>query len=214
MASDPEQSLHDLSRRMPSPEEFQSFFESIADMDGRAAALILASLADNLLEKCIALQFVQLNPKAFERMFRNPGAPLGNFSSKIAVAYALRIINSETRSQLDRIRTIRNTFAHAMLTVTFDDPSIAAVCNKLDHNRLIPQVFALSENTPRGRYTVSTTFAIIQLLHHITGRLTQLRYGENPWRSEPLTNLLGAFFDLETRVEGRMPSALPGSCRA
>jgi hypothetical protein len=172
---------------VPTPEELKSFFDSIYDLDARAAALILSSLADNLLETCIALHFVQLSKVRFNRMFRAPTAPLGTFSAKIAVAFALGIINSEVRSQLDRIRRIRNAFAHAMLTVSFEETPIAKECKKLDHNRLIPGITTFAEDSPRHRYYWATTFAVIVLLHHVTTRMTEIRYGVNPWRvEEPL----------------------------
>jgi hypothetical protein len=112
---------------VPKPEELKAFFDSVNEMDDRAAALILSSLSDNLLETCIAIDFVQLGKRRFEQTFRSPGAPLGTFSAKIAVAYALGVVTTETRSQLDQIRRIRNTFAHAMLRVSFNDRAIAAV---------------------------------------------------------------------------------------
>src|SRR5215211_4864291 len=167
MADDPEPTLHDLSRQIPTPDELKAFFDSVKDMDGRAAALILASLVDNNLEACIGLRFVRLGKRRFDNMFRNPRAPLGSFSSRIAVAYALGIIDGEARCQLDRIRDIRNAFAHAMLVISFDDPLIAKACRKLDHNRLIPGIFTLRDDTARGRYTLASTFAIIRLLHAV-----------------------------------------------
>jgi hypothetical protein len=186
VAGDPEPTLHDLSRRVPTPEELKAFFDSVKDMENRAVALILSSLTDNLLEACIAMRFVRLGKKRFDKMFREQGAPLGTFSAKIATGFALGIINSELRSQLDRIRHIRNAFAHAMLVVSFDEPMIAQACNKLDHNRLIPGIFTLHEDTPRSRFTMAATFAMFMLLFEVQRRGTELRYGANPWRSEPL----------------------------
>ena len=46
------------------------------------------------------------------------------------------IVGNELKSQLDRFRSIRNAFAHAMLSVSFDDELIAAECRKLDPHLL------------------------------------------------------------------------------
>jgi hypothetical protein len=95
------------------------------------------------------------------------------------------IINGHQRGELDRIRRIRNTFAHAMLTVSFQDHTIAKACRNLDHNRLVPNAFHMNTDAPRARYIVSASFALV-LLHRLTERMTELHYGANLWRSEPL----------------------------
>jgi hypothetical protein len=83
VADDPEQTLNDLSRQMPTAEQLKAFFDTIKDQDDRAAALILASLSDNLLETCIALRFITLGKDSYARMFRSSNAPLGSFRSKL-----------------------------------------------------------------------------------------------------------------------------------
>jgi hypothetical protein len=50
-------------------------------------------------------------------------------------AHAMGIIGNELKSQLDRFRSIRNAFAHAMLSVSFDDELIAAECRSPPHSQ-------------------------------------------------------------------------------
>ena len=52
-------------------------------------------------------------------------------------AHAMGIIGNELKSQLDRFRSIRNAFAHAMLSVSFDDELIAAECRSPPHSQLL-----------------------------------------------------------------------------
>jgi hypothetical protein len=52
-------------------------------------------------------------------------------------AHAMGIIGNELNSQLDRFRSIRNAFAHAMLSVSFDDELIAAECRSPPHSQLL-----------------------------------------------------------------------------
>jgi len=40
-------------------------------------------------------------------------APFGTFSAKIRLAYAFRLIDQDLRDDFDRVRDIRNAFAHA-----------------------------------------------------------------------------------------------------
>src|SRR5215208_1856251 len=104
-------SLHELSRQLPSGDEYATFIDSLHEIDARAAALVLASFIDSMLERAIDLNFLLLSRKKDNALFRDKGAPLSSFSAKIAVAHALGIFDDEYRDQLDRFRAIRNTFA-------------------------------------------------------------------------------------------------------
>ena len=59
---------------------------------------------------------------------RRTSYPLGTFSAKIAVAYAMSAIGPIFRK---RIRILRNGFAHSKKSIKFDDAETAAVCAKL-----------------------------------------------------------------------------------
>jgi hypothetical protein len=130
-------SLHELSRQLPSGDEYATFIDSLHEIDARAAALVLASFIDSMLERAIDLNFLLLSRKKDNALFRDKGAPLSSFSAKIAVAHALGIFDDEYRDQLDRFRAIRNTFAHAIRPFDFNEPTIATECLKLDPRRLM-----------------------------------------------------------------------------
>jgi hypothetical protein len=170
---------------MPTPEQFAALMADVSKMDGRAAALVLSAIIDNLLEYVILSRFRRLSKRRRDALFRNPTAPLVSMSAKTHVAYAMGIVGDELRSQLDRMRSIRNTFAHAMLAVSFDDPQIAAECMKLDPRRLIHEGYAYQPETdsPRERFTVVATLAASILMRFINHRADELRYGPNPWRA-------------------------------
>ena len=53
---------------------------------------------------------------------RGPGAPLSGLFAKTQVAYALGIISEETRGLINRIRNIRNVFAHRFAPSDVVDP--------------------------------------------------------------------------------------------
>src|SRR5260221_8544577 len=123
--------LHDLSREFLTQEQMvQLAQDETSTLDARIVVLIRASLLDNFLENAIELNFVSINRTRFDAIFRNTNAPLSSFSAKIAVAHALGIFGDEFRSQLDRIKTIRNVFAHTMLPLSFDDDLVLDECMK------------------------------------------------------------------------------------
>jgi hypothetical protein len=59
---------------------------------------------------------------------------LGNFSSKISMAFALGLIDRNTLNELDLIRKIRNKFAHEHQSISFDDETLAPLIEKLNQN--------------------------------------------------------------------------------
>lgn len=175
-----EPSLHDLSRQLPSAAQFEKIITEIDQMDGRAAALVLIALIDNLLEYSIRLNFVRLNDIRFKALFRNPTAPLSSLSAKINIGHALGIFSDEMRSQLDRMRSIRNAFAHTILAVTFNEPSIMGECNKLEPARLTDRVYQGVDNTPRERFTMVATMIASHLLRYNGSGVEKIR--SDGWR--------------------------------
>jgi hypothetical protein len=148
-------SLHDLSKEIPPDEEVEKLVTSLADMNARAAALIMASILDNLLETAISSCFVKLSSAKFNALFREKQSPLGSFSNKIISAYALGVYDDTTRSQLDSIRSIRNAFAHTMQPIDFDHPVVATACNNLNPSQISGRAFVAE--TPRERFMGTAT---------------------------------------------------------
>jgi hypothetical protein len=129
-------SLRHLARERPSPEDFETIMDGLDNMEARAMALVLSALVEAHLEQALMMAFVPIGQPEYDRLFANPGAPLSDFSSKIALGHALGIYVDEFRRQLDCFRTIRNAFAHAMLQIDFSHPLIVEHCNKLDLSKL------------------------------------------------------------------------------
>ena len=55
---------------------------------------------------------------------------LGLFSSKIRVAYAMRMIDAKMYNDLLLINDIRNVFAHSLHNVTFEHKLVSEDCRK------------------------------------------------------------------------------------
>jgi hypothetical protein len=187
-------SLNDLTREMPSGEEWTAVINSIDELHARAAALILSAFIDNWLEKAISLSFVPLGSSHFNRIFRNPRAPLSDLSSKIMLAFALGILNQEQRSQADRIRSIRNTFAHSVKPIDFDHPTIKAECEKLDPKKLVlpNKRYVPRKDTGRERFTASATLISTSIMRYVKART----------RAVPVFWSLSATITVSTSVVG------------
>jgi hypothetical protein len=181
-SSDSKPSLNDLSRQLPTKPQFATLMHELDRMDGRAAVLILSALLDNTLEQAIRARFISLSNRRLEALFWRAGAPLSSFSAKTAVAYAMGIIGDELRAQLDRIRSIRNAFAHAMLSISFEDELIAAECRKLDPQKLTNRKYKPESDSPRERFIAAGQLAASILMRDITHTVTERRYGPDPWR--------------------------------
>jgi hypothetical protein len=89
-----------------------------------------------------------LNNEQQSELFGTEGT-LSSLSSKIKIAFAFEIIDKDLRDQFDKIREIRNAFAHSPLHLSFGTPEIRKACVGLlkseDINKINPR--ALYANT-------------------------------------------------------------------
>src|ERR1700733_9676268 len=123
--------LKDLQKEVPSREEVMSRLAMAQLAPDYEAATLSAALLEYMLQQAITARFIPLGKSQLDGLFADSGnGPLATFSSKIKVSYALGIIGPETRQQAERIRTIRNHFAHHKDKSSFDDAVVMAECGK------------------------------------------------------------------------------------
>jgi hypothetical protein len=84
----------------------------------------------------------------------NFNAPLGSFSARSVAAYSLGLI-SEKDSECDRLRKVRNEFAHSVHK-TFDDQKIKDICANLAFAAKGPPNAPVN---PKGQYTTAASSA-------------------------------------------------------
>ena len=118
-----------LSRHDPDNEEFKTVTNELHAGSDRVAAIMGAALVENGLRKCIEAALVDPGDKA--ALFLEPGAPFHSFKARIVAGRALGLYDAETGADLDRIRDIRNQFAHALLSIDFDNEHISNACDKI-----------------------------------------------------------------------------------
>jgi hypothetical protein len=121
-------SLGKLARRSPSLGDHFVILHQLQTLDDRAAAILAAIQVEAALESVLLRKMIPLPDKEINEIFVGDSAPLSTFSAKIRMAFALGIIGPEARHDLNRLRTIRNAFAHARMPVSFDTSEIVEVC--------------------------------------------------------------------------------------
>jgi hypothetical protein len=120
--------LKDLSKGILSHTDFDALWaEIIAERNDRGAALIAGTLVENVLRRAIMRRLVPLTQGEVDSLFGRD-APLSTFSDLIRIAHAFGLIPKEIKLDLDRLREIRNAFAHTYFPVNFETEVIVKAC--------------------------------------------------------------------------------------
>jgi DNA-binding MltR family transcriptional regulator len=102
------------------------------ETDGPRGSVVLgATLIEQFLQALISDKMVKLTTQEHEQLFRGT-APLASFSARTKIAYAFNLIGPKTRSDLDRLRNLRNGFAHSQIVMSFDTPEVVAEIRKFN----------------------------------------------------------------------------------
>jgi len=126
-----------------------------------AVVIVAAANLELCLRMAIEARFDHLNRIESRELF-GPDRPLGSFSAKIAIAYALGIFEKQFRADLHRIRHIRNAFAHMSNHAGFKTEGVVAACNTLVlPTRSISKVFRATD--PRNKLLATATQFMICL---------------------------------------------------
>jgi DNA-binding MltR family transcriptional regulator len=116
--------LRQLIRKYPPPTELKAIIEGLSNEPDRSAAIIAAAILEGMLERMILHRLaVKDDPGLIGQLFTNRG-PLSDLHSKILVARAFGFIGANAAADMNRIKAIRNVFAHAAHAVSFDTPEI------------------------------------------------------------------------------------------
>jgi DNA-binding MltR family transcriptional regulator len=92
--------------------------------------LILSSLLETGFEMALKSAMVHLSKHTLKKLTTGYG-PLSTFSAKIDIAYGMKLISREHRSDANLIRQIRNVFAHATAKLDFDSSEIVQIGSNL-----------------------------------------------------------------------------------
>jgi DNA-binding MltR family transcriptional regulator len=121
-------SLKDLLKGVPPDDEHLSIIIGLGDIEKshEAAAIISTSLLELSLKKAIITAFrLKMTDEDLAKVFDfNTTGPLSTFSSKIRIGYALGIFGPVSRDDLEKIKDLRNAFAHSANHLSFDNETI------------------------------------------------------------------------------------------
>lgn len=125
------EALKALSRKSLTLDELFETLESFDGMPPQAEILISYSLLEDALKWAILKKLPQpLSTTEISNLFESDG-PLSSISARTNLASALGIIGKDTRADIGCIKDIRNSFAHARVTLSFDNVEVANACRDL-----------------------------------------------------------------------------------
>ena len=111
--------------------------------------LVIGSILEQALEGAIITRLPGIKTGNEPYLFSDDAAPLRGFNTKIRMAFALGLLGEGARSDLSLIRSIRNTFAHSRLDISFESPEVAKSV----------KFFTLSQRAPQFLNTKSAVDA-------------------------------------------------------
>lgn len=112
--------------------DMEIIIKAMKDGKDSECAIIGASYIDKCL--CNVLyNKIPIEDKAFilKSLFLNEQNPLGTYSSRNKILYALKLIDDKTFNDIKNIGYIRNKFAHNYLVTVFSNSEVTGYCNKL-----------------------------------------------------------------------------------
>jgi hypothetical protein len=154
------------------PDQSQkSIVDELEQQTDRGAGIIGAAFIESLLLQALKsrMRLKTLDDKRAAKGLFDQMRPLSSFSAKIDLGLVLGLYRSEIRSDLHRIRNIRNEFAHAKEPRDFNFQKIRDACARfwLPHHLFIVDNRTGTTAYPsdaRGRY-ILTTKLLIGLLY-------------------------------------------------
>jgi hypothetical protein len=90
-----------------------------------------AAVLEEELERAIKLKMRPLSKSMDKDLFDGRYAPISTFAAKIDVAYALDITTTQIHEDLNRIRLIRNNFAHSKQVLNLEVEPIRSLFGAL-----------------------------------------------------------------------------------
>lgn len=158
----------------PHLEEFLAFLPEMNKESDRGLTLITTSFIDELLRRSIAAFLVP--GAAADALLQGFNAPISSFSARIAAATALGLLHEEETKDADRLRRIRNLFAHHV-HISFDDQRVKDMCS---HLVMAAQDYDDVVVGPRGQFTTAAVALISNLTnrpHYVSlAKLTPVRW--------------------------------------
>lgn len=142
-------------------QNFTDFLNEFQSETDRGAALVGAALIDQKLADTLRAFFV--NGRTARELLEGGTAALGSFSARIKVAHALGLIDDLELRECNRIRKIRNEFAHSIHGLAFTEPKVSDLCFGLESD--LPGGRAAFAGKPRGVFVNAVILTVLRLTY-------------------------------------------------
>lgn len=100
----------------------------------RDAAILGGAILEELLNRLLSKKLVQ--SAIFNDAIDNSNGSLSTFSNKIQISYLIGAISKRMYDDLNKIRKIRNMFAHHIVGCSFDNNAIQSIVDSLSFAKL------------------------------------------------------------------------------
>jgi mannitol operon repressor len=161
-----------VSERVNDLRDFVAFVTEFNKETDRGAALVGAALVDSRLESLLRGHL--LNEDIAEKLLSNSaGSPLGGFSARIKMCYALGLITEVEFKECEVIRRVRNQFAHQLHGLTYDDQQIADWCDNL-------KAMTYMEGSARQRF-INSVITLCMVLWYRPAHAAPFKAQERKW---------------------------------
>jgi DNA-binding MltR family transcriptional regulator len=134
----------------PDAADLPQHLKEISGTNDRLLAIVCGTMVDLALAQLLRSVMYKGEGKLFD-----VNQPLSTFSSKIALAYSLGLIDDDVRRNADYIREIRNVFAHRLAPTNFRTREVAGVCKLLKLGELEGK--KNTKTNMRTRYVAAAT---------------------------------------------------------
>ncbi len=165
-------------RRLSRPLDFVdgddlAALDEAANGSPRAAAIVTTALVEDALRWCLCgfltpdADRAELPALDHADVFDNEIAPLKTFHAKIVIGYSLGIYGTVTRDDLQRMKRIRNAFAHSPRSITFETREVSSECLGLRYLDTtlanMHKTIEFDDNNPRQKFLETARLLILDL---------------------------------------------------
>lgn len=136
---------------------FNLLTRSLQDLDDRGLVLSLSAFAEDALGSLLK---AYMHPcEATTQLLEGFNAPLGTLSSRIKAAYSLGLTTKEQFLDLERLRKIRNEFAHEWRPMSLSRPKVDALVKAMNYSGIDDHY----PKTSAGKVRSSITCLLLEL---------------------------------------------------
>lgn len=118
-----------LSRHDPDDDEYDDAVREMHEGSDRVAGILGCALVENALQAAVEASLVDVF--SVPALFADQNAPFNSFKQRILAGRAMGLFTAPAANDMDIIRDVRNQFAHALLSLSFENEHLQKARNGL-----------------------------------------------------------------------------------